>query len=201
MKEAPYPGYDVLDGWDSPSWNPQTRKVVERRLRDVPARRFLTAEEWRLLEVIVARVIPQPDRSKLVPITPWIDDKLCDDDGDGYRHDGIPPLRIAWREGLNAVRQESLARYEKEFWLLEPAAQDQLLTSIQRGAVASDAWAKVEPRRFFSEVLLRTIVGIYYAHPAAWSEIGFGGPASPRGYVRLGFDERDTWEAKLADYS
>jgi hypothetical protein len=40
------------------------------------------------------------------------------------------------------------------------------------------------------------VVGIYYAHPAAWSEIGFGGPASPRGYVRLGFDERDPWEAE-----
>ncbi|MGH6677602.1 MAG: gluconate 2-dehydrogenase subunit 3 family protein, partial [Bradyrhizobium sp.] len=34
-----------------------------------------------------------------------------------------------------------------------------------------------------------------YAHPAAWSEIGFGGPASPRGYVRLGANRRDEWEA------
>jgi len=43
--------------------------------------------------------------------------------------------------------------------------------------------------------VLRTAVSIYYAHPAAWNEIGFGGPASPRGYVRLGFDRRDPWEA------
>jgi hypothetical protein len=35
----------------------------------------------------------------------------------------------------------------------------------------------------------------YYAHPTAWSEIGWGGPASPRGYVRLDFNERDPWEA------
>ena len=39
------------------------------------------------------------------------------------------------------------------------------------------------------------IVRAYYAHPTAWSEIGWGGPASPRGYVRMGFDERDPWEA------
>ena len=26
-------------------------------------------------------------------------------------------------------------------------------------------------------------------------EIGFGGPASPRGYVRMNFDRRDPWEA------
>jgi hypothetical protein len=39
------------------------------------------------------------------------------------------------------------------------------------------------------------IVVAYYAHPTAWNEIGFGGPASPRGYVRMGFDKRDPWEA------
>jgi len=36
----------------------------------------------------------------------------------------------------------------------------------------------------------------YCTQPAAWSEVGFRGPASPRGYVRHGFDERDPWEAK-----
>jgi hypothetical protein len=45
-------------------------------------------------------------------------------------------------------------------------------------------------------VLLRDIVEIYYAHPSAWSEIGFGGPASPRGYLRLGTNRRDSWEAE-----
>jgi hypothetical protein len=38
----------------------------------------------------------------------------------------------------------------------------------------------------------------YYSHPTAWSEIGFGGPASPRGYVRMGFNRRDPWEAAEA---
>jgi hypothetical protein len=36
---------------------------------------------------------------------------------------------------------------------------------------------------------------MYYAHPQAWDEIGFGGPASPRGYVRMGFNRYDPWEA------
>src|SRR5262252_10658338 len=38
----------------------------------------------------------------------------------------------------------------------------------------------------------------YYMHPTAWSEIGWGGPASPRGYVRMDFDRRDPWEAAEA---
>jgi hypothetical protein len=43
--------------------------------------------------------------------------------------------------------------------------------------------------------LLSDIVRAYYGHPTAWNEIGFGGPASPRGYVRMGFNRRDPWEA------
>jgi hypothetical protein len=48
---------------------------------------------------------------------------------------------------------------------------------------------------FFQERVLHDIVGAYYAHPVSWNEIGFGGPASPRGYVRMGLDKRDPWEA------
>ncbi len=51
------------------------------------------------------------------------------------------------------------------------------------------------PAEFFRLSVLRDIVGAYYSHPTAWSELGFGGPASPRGYVRMDFDRRDPWEA------
>jgi hypothetical protein len=52
---------------------------------------------------------------------------------------------------------------------------------------------------FFSELLLKDVIEVYYSHPAAWSEIGFGGPASPRGYARLGFDQHDPWEAEATN--
>jgi hypothetical protein len=51
---------------------------------------------------------------------------------------------------------------------------------------------------FFHNRLLHDVVAAYYAHPIAWNEIGFGGPASPRGYVRLNYDRRDPWEASEA---
>ena len=74
---TPYPDYDVLDKWDSPSWNDQTqRDAVRKRLEEVPERRFLSEEQWSLLEAIVERLIPQPDREEPVPIVPWIDDLL-----------------------------------------------------------------------------------------------------------------------------
>jgi hypothetical protein len=43
--------------------------------------------------------------------------------------------------------------------------------------------------------VLHDICGAYYSHPYAWSQIGFGGPANPRGYVRMNFNRRDPWEA------
>ena len=34
----------------------------------------------------------------------------------------------------------------------------------------------------------------FYAHPAAWNEIGFPGPAYPRGYKNPGVGEREPFE-------
>jgi hypothetical protein len=38
------------------------------------------------------------------------------------------------------------------------------------------------------------MLSAFYSHPWAWNEIGFGGPAYPRGYARLGAGEREHWE-------
>jgi hypothetical protein len=35
-------------------------------------------------------------------------------------------------------------------------------------------------------VVMRAVLAAFYSHPWAWNEIGFGGPAYPRGYMRLG---------------
>ena len=72
-----------------------------------------------------------------------------------------------------------------------------LLKAIDDGEVEAPDWSKQLPAQMFMrKVMLRDIVEIYYAHPSAWSEIGFGGPASPRGYLRLGTNRRDSWEAE-----
>ena len=44
-------------------------------------------------------------------------------------------------------------------------------------------------------VVMRGVLGAFYSHPWAWNEIGFGGPAYPRGYARLGAGQREHWEA------
>jgi hypothetical protein len=76
-----------------------------------------------------------------------------------------------------------------------------LLRAMDQGKMESPDWPPDVPSRSFMRHVLRQIVEIYYAHPAAWSEIGFGGPASPRGYVRLAANRRDPWEGadRIAD--
>jgi hypothetical protein len=199
MTQPPrFPGYDVLAKWDSPSFDDVTRDVLTHRLTAVPLRRFLTAGEWDLLDAINARLLPQPEREHPIPITPWIDAMLHDDRGEGYRHPDMPPLRDAWRQGLAAVDDEARRLHDLPFTRLDAAAQDAVLQVLADGRAASPRWQGLEAQRFFIHHLLKTAAGLYYAHPLAWNEIGFGGPASPRGYVRLGFDSRDPWEAKEA---
>lgn len=193
---TPYLSYDVLDKWDSPSWNEQTREVVRKRMDELPQRRFLTAAQWSLLEAIVGRLIPQPDRSDPVPIVPWIDDMLHHNRGPGYRYADMPSLRASWQQGLDAIAAEARSRHGTEFEQLSPEDQDLILRDVEQDRVDRRYWGELPAAGFFTHHLLKEVVGIYYSHPSAWSEIGFGGPASPRGYARLGFDERDPWEAE-----
>lgn len=194
---TPYGKYDVLAKWDSPSWDEVTRDVVRKRLQQVPERKFLEPEEWTTLEAVCSRLIPQSDRgADRVPIVPWIDRKLMSNQDVGYRYENMPPLRTAWRLGVAGIENEGLRRHHAAFTELGGEQQDRILRDIQNGKVGGDPWEELPPARFFTAILLKTVVGIYYAHPAAWGEVGFGGPASPRGYVRRELGGRDAWEAE-----
>jgi len=195
-----YPGYDVLTKRDSPSWNAITRKVVEERLRiDPNEHRFLTDAEWTTACAICQCIIPQaPDRAQPVPLAAMLDQKLMDDVREGYRDARLPPIREAWRRALRAFDEEATLRYSGRFHEIDVARQNALLELAQAGRTQAAAWGDMPAEVFFAKRLLHDILSAYYAHPTAWSEIGFGGPASPRGYVRLGFDRRDPWEASEA---
>jgi hypothetical protein len=110
----------------------------------------------------------------------------------------MPRERDAWRLGLRALDAEARQARGMSFRDLEPAAQDALLRDLQEGRLDDAAWSGMPQKLFFTQRMARDIVMAYYAHPTAWSEIGWGGPASPRGYVRMDFDKRDQWEAAEA---
>jgi hypothetical protein len=193
-----YPGYDVLAKWAGPSWNDKTREVMTRRLSLPPEPRFFTTDEFATVTAIAARIIPQPANRPPVPIAALVDHKLHAAIMDGYRMPGQPRDGEAWRVGLKALDAEARAAHGKRFAALAGAAQDALLRSAQAGELHAPEWGTLRPELFFKKRMAHDIVLAYYAHPTAWSEIGWGGPASPRGYVRLDFNERDPWEAAEA---
>ena len=193
-----YPSYNVLDKWSSPDWDDQTREVVRRRLEEVPPVRFFTEHEARTLAAIAERIVPQPDRSEAerVAIVPWIDEKLYEDKRDGYRYEELPPQREAWRLGLVGIDETARALFDgKDFCDLDPLSQDVVLQHVERGDATGTSWKQLPAARFFKSVLAITIVKVYYAHPLAWNEIGYGGPSSPRGHVRKWAGGVDPWEA------
>lgn len=194
---ARFPGYDVLAKRQSPSWNEKTRQVIDQRLALPREPRFLSPEEFCTLEAICDCIVPQPPDRPPVPLAAMVDAKLHENSGDGYRDHRLPPLRDAWRQGLRGIEAEAWRRHNVCFAQLDGAEQDALLRTVQDGKIAGD-WDGMPPAVFFAKRLLFDIVAQYYAHPTAWSEIGFGGPASPRGYVRMDLDRRDPWEAAEA---
>jgi hypothetical protein len=110
----------------------------------------------------------------------------------------MPEQGEAWRRGLRALDAEAQRAFHARFHEISEWAQDDLLRKAQAGELSDPAWGGMPCALFFQQRLIDDIVKSYYGHPIAWNEIGWGGPASPRGYVRLDFNERDPWEAAEA---
>lgn len=190
-----YPGYDVLHKRDTPSWDPITRQVVEDRLSTPRQPRFFDPAQWAAATALCTCVVAQPSDRLAVPVAAMLDARLLEDQGDGWRDARLPPLREAWCIGLAALDAETQVEHDMAFAQLAPDRQTALVEQMQCGRLRAAAWRGMPSDLFFSERVLHDLYGAYYSHPAAWSEIGFGGPANPRGYVRLNKNRRDPWEA------
>lgn len=189
---APYPGYDVLAKWDSPSWDDTTRRVVAERLRPC-APRDLDAEASATLAALCDTVVPQPERGSPIPVAHMVEAAIAANRTTGTRWHPLPPMREAWMRALALIDAEAKETHGRAFAALAHRERARLLHAIDREETQA-AW-DLPPQQLLRKVVLDEIVRAYYAHPAAWSEIGFGGPASPRGYVRLAAGRQDPWEA------
>ncbi len=193
-----FPGYDVLSKRDSMSWNDATRKVMDERLaiKDEPV--FFSHEEWLTMQMLCERIIPQPDGRPRIPVAAYIDRRLLHHGSSGTRIEPMPYDGEAWKTALAALDREAHSTHGMAFHKLRPAEADELLKRCQKGDLHDPAWKNVPPKMFFEHRVLRDVTAAYYSHPDSWSEMGFGGPASPRGYVRMAANRRDRWEAAEA---
>jgi hypothetical protein len=198
MTEPPrYPGYDVLAKRATSSWNEATRRVIDQRLATPRKPSFFTAAQWKTADAVCRRILPVDDTA--VPLVALLDAKLQADHGDGFRDAGMPYMREAWQRGLVAIDADARADHAGvDFASLPEHDQDALLERVQRGECTRAHWGDMQPARFFARRVLVDVPALFYCQPAAWNELGFGGPASPRGYVRMEAGRRDPWEAAEA---
>jgi hypothetical protein len=184
-------------------WDEATRKVVLERVEQIPPIRFFNPEEATLMAAVCERILPQSDRdeSHKIPIVNAIDERLHKDRLDGYRYEHMPSDQEAHRLGLKAIEEIAQHIYGKSFLNLSPLEQESVLATIHDGQppAAHAIWEKMPVSRFWL-LLVSDVVGTYYAHPYAWDEIGFGGPAYPRGYMRLEGGEPEPWEVHEKRY-
>ena len=178
-------------------WDEKTRRLVQERVEQVPGYRFFSVDEIALMEALCDCILPQTDRSDdaRVAIAPWIDQRLAQGKTAGYRYETMPDDRQAYRLGLQGFSQTANHLFGKQFQDLSHKQQADVIKQVAEGSPPGEAWQQVPAEQFF-QMLINNIISEYYAHPAAWSEIGFNGPASPRGHIRLKLGMRDSWEAE-----
>lgn len=190
-----YAGYHTLG--QQMKWDDATRNVVLKRVTEIPPLQFFKGAEAELLAAIVDRVMPQDDRApdKTIPIVPEIDERLSKNALNGFRYEDMPPDQEAYRIGLRAIQEMAVQRFGRPFVSLTVHRQELILKSVHEGKPDPfhPVWKKMPVHRFWA-LLMEDCVTAYYAHPWAWDEIGFGGPAYPRGYMRLENGLPEPWE-------
>lgn len=178
-----YPDFDVLESQGS--WDEATRKVVLARLEPAGPLRFFTAAEEPTLRAFCDIVLAQ-DEDPRVPVAEFVDAKLADGRLDGYQYADMPDDGDTWRLVLQGLDEAAKQRYGRaSFADAEVPSQLALVEQFSRGGLYGGAWSRLNESRAWS-VCMRMALTAFYSHPWAWNEIGFGGPAYPRGYMRLG---------------
>jgi hypothetical protein len=202
-KETPgyYPGFHVLE--QQKFWDAATRKVVLERVEEVPPIRFFVPAEVVTMEAVVDRVLPQEDRveSTRIAILPGIDKRLFLNHIEGYRFDDMPSDQEAYRMAAAAIEAMAQELHGAPFHTLTTLEQETILQSLHDAEplAAKAMWKRMNVKRFWA-MLVSDCSAVYYSHPFAWDEIGFGGPAYPRGYMRLEGGEAEPWEVDEQRY-
>lgn len=197
-----YPGFHTLSQQEY--WDNATRKTVLARMTRSLELHFFTPEEAPLIEAIFEHILPQSDREEKyrIPIVAGVDERLHKNRLDGYRYEGMPTDQEAYRLGMEAIEEIAKCRDGRGFLDLTPLERDKLLRTLHDGRpqAAHHIWQRMPVERFWM-LVVQDAAEAYYAHPYAWDEIGFGGPAYPRAYMRLERGEAEPWEVNEHRYA
>ncbi len=185
-----YPGFDVLA--QASHWDRATQAVVEGRLGMLPAVRFFTDAEQATASALFDQLLYQREEPR-VPVVQLVDARLAERQTDGWHYEGMPPDEDAWRESLADLEADSSLKYDSSFADCDWDHQAELLSSVHERGDAP--WHGFIAARVWS-LWTRYACTAFYSHPWAWEEIGFAGPAYPRGYKNIGVDRLEPFEVR-----
>jgi hypothetical protein len=189
-----YPDYNVLD--EVGHWDEVTRRLVLERIEKVPTLRFFTEGEARTLGAFCDVLMAQDSEPK-VPVLEMVDAKLFEGKLDGFRYEDMPDDRETWRRVASGLDAATRQHGSKDFAAAPFEVQTDVVQAFSEGKLHGEVWDELPPKRAWS-VVTRGVLSEFYSHPWAWNEIGFGGPAYPRGYARFGVGQRESWEGAPA---
>lgn len=177
-----YPDFDVFDAKDS--WDPATAKVVLARLEPPGPLRFFTPVDEPTLRAFCDTILAQHSEPR-IPVAEMVDDKLAAGRLDGYQYADMPDDRDTWRLVLAGLDHSATDHYRVPFARCTRKRREIIVDAFSHAKLSGGPWQKLNVSRAWS-VVMRAALAAFYSHPWAWNEIGFGGPAYPRGYMRLG---------------
>jgi hypothetical protein len=189
-----YPEYDVLS--QTGHWDEVTRRVVLDRVENVPPIRFFTEAEADTLKAFCDIATAQ-DAEPRIPVLSYVDEKLHGGVGDGWQYFDLPADGEVWRRVARGLDEEARRLTFDSFAAAPVEAQVGVVHRFSKGELHGGAWNTINVARAW-KVVMRYVAQAFYSHPWAWNEIGFGGPAYPRGYGAFGsphLGERESWEA------
>lgn len=176
-----------------------TRQVLtDRLIASLQPPTFFTTSEFVLLETICNRLIPQKADDELIDIVGGIDQRLANNESDGWRYDVMPADGDAYRLGLAGTDETAQLLFQQPFQQLSDDQQDDVLLNIQRATAPGKTWEHLPANRFFEE-LLAEATHLYYSHPLAQEAIGYVGMADVPTWQRIGLNELEDREPQSSD--
>ena len=183
-----YPGFSTLA--QSGHWDRATAGVVLGRLARPADIRFFTPAEEATARALFDQLLDQHAEPR-VPVVNFVDARLAENQTDGWRFEDMPEDGQAWHESLSALDRSAEEAFNQTFANCNDDRQADLLRTVRDLGAAS--WQGLPAGRVWG-LWTRYACTAFYSHPWAWDEIGFGGPAYPRGYKNVGLNRLEPFE-------
>ncbi len=192
-RDTRFPGFDVTA--QAPHWDAATAGVVLSRIGMPPDIRFFTPDQEAIATGLCDQLLGQAGEP-LVPLVAMIDARLAEQETDGWHYADLPEDGQAWRDTLGYLDDDAQAKFGRGFARCDGAEQEVIIQAVQD--LGSGDWHGLPASRVWS-LWTRYACTAFYSHPSAWDEIGFPGPAYPRGYKNAGVGKREPFEVADAD--